>query len=52
MQLITSHQDSTSCVHDHHGENRVLSELLGSVMERAGFGLILATADQSIIYAK
>ncbi|MGH9677523.1 MAG: helix-turn-helix transcriptional regulator, partial [Candidatus Acidiferrum sp.] len=38
-------------VRDLLSEDRTLSELLGSVMTRAGFGVILATADRRIVYA-
>ncbi|HEY8032347.1 MAG TPA: hypothetical protein VIF02_08220, partial [Methylocella sp.] len=51
MQMITSHMERTFLFRDLRSKDKTLSELLGSVMARAGFGLILATADRRIIYA-
>ena len=51
MQMIASHMERTFLFRDLPSEDRTLSDLLGSVMARAGFGLILATADRRIIYA-
>ena len=50
MQMIASHIERAFLVRDLLSEDRTLSELLGSVMARAGFGLILATADRRIVY--
>jgi len=50
MQMIASHMERAFLVRDLLSEDRTLSELLGSVMARAGFGLILATADRRIVY--
>lgn len=50
MQMIASHIERASCVHDVPREDRRLAELLGSMMAHAGFGLILATADRRIVY--
>jgi DNA-binding CsgD family transcriptional regulator len=50
MQMIASHIECAFLVRDLLSEDRTLSELLGSVMARAGFGLILATADRRIVY--
>jgi DNA-binding CsgD family transcriptional regulator len=50
MQIIASHIESAILFRDLRSEDRTLSELLGSVMARAGFGLILATADRRIVY--
>ena len=51
MQMIASHIECAFLVRDLLSEDRTFSELLGSVMARAGFGLILATADRGIVYA-
>ncbi|MGH7486824.1 MAG: helix-turn-helix transcriptional regulator [bacterium] len=48
--MIASHIERAFLVRDLPGEDRTLSELLGRVMARAGFGLILATADRRIVY--
>ena len=50
MQMIASHIERAFLVRDLLNEDRTLAELLGSVMARAGFGLILATADRRIVY--
>jgi DNA-binding CsgD family transcriptional regulator len=50
MQMIASHIERAFRVRDCLSENDTLSELLGNVMARAGFGLILATADRRIVY--
>ena len=50
MQMIASYIDRAFLVRDLLGDDRVLSEILGGVMARAGFGVILATADRSIVY--
>ena len=49
MQMIASHIERAFLVRDLLSEDRTLSELLGSLMARAGFGLILATADRRIV---
>ncbi|MGH6841519.1 MAG: helix-turn-helix transcriptional regulator [Methylocella sp.] len=51
MQMIASHIERAFHVRDLLSEDRTLSELLGSAIARAGFGLILATADRRIVYA-
>jgi DNA-binding CsgD family transcriptional regulator len=51
MQMIASHMERPFLFRDLPSEDKTLSELLGSVMACAGFGLILATADRRIIYA-
>lgn len=50
MPMIASHIERAFLVRDLLSEDRTLSELLGSVMARAVFGLILATADRRIVY--
>src|SRR5450631_1184100 len=50
MQMIASHMERAFLVRDLPGEDKALSKLLESVMSRAGFGLILVTADQRIVY--
>lgn len=51
MQMIASHMERTFLFRDLPSEDRTLSDLLGSVMARAGFGLVLAAANRRIIYA-
>ncbi len=51
MQLIAAHAEHTFLVRDRPDEERALSELLGSVIARAGFGLMLITSDRRIVYA-
>ena len=51
MQMIASQIERAFLVRDLLGEDRALAELLGSAIARAGFGLILATADRRIVYA-
>ncbi|PZR85287.1 MAG: hypothetical protein DLM68_11290 [Hyphomicrobiales bacterium] len=48
--MIASQIERAFLARDLLSDDRTLSELLGSVMARAGFGLILATADRRIIY--
>jgi hypothetical protein len=50
MQMIASHIERPFLVRDFLSEERTLPGLLGSVVARAGFGLILATADRRIVY--
>jgi DNA-binding CsgD family transcriptional regulator len=50
MQMIASRIERASLVRDLPSEDRMLSELLGSAIASAGFGLILATADRRIAY--
>jgi PAS domain-containing protein len=50
MQMIASHIEHAFLVRDFLSEERTLPGLLGSVVARAGFGLILATADRRIVY--
>jgi DNA-binding CsgD family transcriptional regulator len=50
MQMIASHIERAFRVRNLCSEDRALSELLGSAMARAGFGLILATPDRRIVY--
>src|ERR1700730_3813109 len=50
MQMIASHIERAFLVRDLLSEARTLPGLLGSVVARAGFGLILATADRRIVY--
>jgi DNA-binding CsgD family transcriptional regulator len=50
MQMIAPHIERACRAGDFRSEDRTLSELLGSAIARAGFGLILATADQHIVY--
>jgi len=50
MQTVASHIERAFLVRDFLSEARTLPGLLGSVMARAGFGLILATADRRIVY--
>jgi DNA-binding CsgD family transcriptional regulator len=51
MQMIIPQIERAFRVNDPLSEDRALSELLGSMLERAGFGLILVTADRRIVYA-
>ena len=51
MDMIASHIERALLVRDLLSEDGALSELLGSVIGCAGFGLILATADRRIVYA-
>ena len=51
MDMIASHIERAFLVRDLLSEDGALSELLGSVIGCAGFGLILATADRRIVYA-
>ena len=50
MQTMAINIERAFLVRDLLSEDRTLSELLGSVMARAGFGLILASADRRIVY--
>jgi hypothetical protein len=50
MQPIASHIGRAFLVRDFLSEARTLPGLLGSVMARANFGLILATAGRRIVY--
>ena len=51
MQMIVSHIERAVPLGNFLTEERTLSELLGNVMARAGFGLALVTADRRIVYA-
>lgn len=51
MQMIVSHIERAIPLGNFLTEDGTLSELLGSMMARAGFGLALVTADRRIVYA-
>jgi hypothetical protein len=49
--MIVSHIERAIPLGHFLTEERTLSQLLGNVMARAGFGLALVTADRRIVYA-